>query len=313
MGYLTNRTLMQRKELPEELQVLGGGPLGLEFAQMYAHFGSHVTVLESGERLLPREEPEVSQELTECLRKEGLEIHTGARVKRIIRRNGRVQCDVANGRGVIPCEADEILVATGVAPNALGMGLEAAGVALTERGYVKTDTTLKTTVAGVSAAGDVAGHLALETVAAKEGAMAAINALTREKHAIDYDLVPRVVFTNPQVASVGGTEEEYVRRGGVCECRTIGMDRIPKALTVGDTRGVLKMVADSQSREAVGVHIVSPLAADMIHAATYALRGGLTVEDIIDTVHVFPTFSEALKIAAESFHHDMSRMACCIE
>jgi mercuric reductase len=312
-GYLTNRTLMQRKERPEELLVLGGGPLGLEFAQMYAHFGSSVTVLESADRILPLEEPEVSAELATCLKREGIRIHVGSRVRAVRRIDGRVVCELTNGKGVIPCEGDDILVATGVVPNTAGLALAETGVALTDRGFVQTDQHYRTNLSGVWAAGDVTGRLMLETVAAKEGALAASNSLNGEKRSIDYDLVPRAVFTNPQVASVGLTEAEYIRRGGACECRVIGMDRIPKALTVGDTRGVLKMVADSKSRRLVGVHIVSPLAADMIHAAAYALRGRLTVEDIIDTVHAFPTFSEAIKFAAESFHHDMNRMSCCIE
>jgi mercuric reductase len=311
-GYLSNRTLMQRKDRPEELLVLGGGPLGLEFAQMYSHFGSAVTVLESASRILPMEEPEISDTVASCLRREGIKLHLGARVRAVRRVDGRVVCDLLNGKGTIPCEADDILVATGMKPNTEGLGLVEAGVELTERGFVKVDDHLRA-APGVWAAGDVVGHMMLETVAAKEGAVAASNALKREKRTINYDLVPHAVFTNPQVASVGLTEEEYVRRGGACECRVIGMDRIPKALTVGDTRGILKMVVDSNSRRVVGVHIVSPLAADMIHAAAYALRGGLTVEDIIDTVHTFPTFSEAIKFAAESFHHDMNRMSCCIE
>ncbi len=313
VGYLTSRSVMQRKALPAELVVLGGGAVGLEFAQMYAHFGSSVTVLESAERILPFEEPEVSEEVERCLRLEGIQIHAGARVRRIERNDGRIICHLTDGKKIVPCLGDEILVATGIEPNTREMGLAEAGVVLTERGFIKTDETLRTTAGGVWAAGDVRGRLALETVAAKEGATAATNALLGEKRTINYDSVPHAVFTNPQVASVGLTDAEYVRRGGACDCRVIKMDRIPKALTVGDTRGVLKMVLDAKSRKLVGVHIVSPLAADMIHAAAYAIRGGLTGDDIIDTVHAFPTFSEALKIAAESFHRDMRHMSCCIE
>ena len=313
-GYLTNRTLMQRKERPEELLVLGGGPLGLEFAQMYAHFGSTVTVMDSAARVLPLEEPEVSEELARCLSAEGIRMRANARVRSIHRDGGRVICDlVVNGKGTVPCEADDILVATGVTPNTTGLGLEAAGVELAPGGHVTVSTTFQTSVPGVWAAGDVVGRMALETVAAKEGAIAATNALAGEKRGIDYDGVPHAVFTSPQVASVGITDAEAVRRGHACDCRVVAMERVPKALTVGDTRGVLKMVADAKTRRVLGVHIVSPIAADMIHAATYALKGGLTVEDIIDTVHTFHTFSEALKMAAESFHHDMSRMSCCIE
>ncbi len=311
--FLTNRTLMQRKDLPAQLVVLGGGAVGLEFAQMYAHFGSTVTVLESADRVLPLEEPEVSEEITRCLEREGIAIHAGARVQRIERSHGSIVCRFVNGKSPVTCEGEEILVATGVEPNTRGFGLEESGVGLTDRSFVKTDRFLRSTAPGVWAAGDVTGHLALETLAAKEGAVAATNALNGEKRSIAYDMIPRAVFTNPQVASVGLTEAEFLRRGGSCDCRVIGMDRIPKALTVGDTRGVLKMVVDAKTRRIVGVHVVSPIAADLIHAAAYALRGRLTVEDVIDTVHTFPTFSEALKIAAESFHRDMSHMSCCIE
>lgn len=312
-GFLTHRTLMQRKDRPEELLVLGGGPLGLEFAQMYAHFGSSVTVLESAGRILSLEEPEVSKEVTTCLRREGMKILTGARVRRISRSHGRILCDLANGRRKIQCEADEILVATGVRPNTEGFNLTEAGVAMDERGFIITDPFLETRSKGIWAAGDVAGHRMLETVAAKEGAHVASNALKGERRRIQYDGIPHAVFINPQVASVGLTEAEASHRGLSSSCRVMRMDRVPKALTVGDTRGVLKLVTDIKTRKLLGVHIVSPVAADMIHAAAYALRGGLTIDDIIDTVHVFPTFSESIKIAAESFNHDMSRMSCCIE
>ena len=312
-GYLTNRTLMRRKERPSELLVLGGGPQGLEFGQMYQHFGSTVTVLESKERILFNDEPEVSEEIARCLRSEGVSIHAGARVRSVWRKGARVVCELVNGKGSIPCEAEEILVATGVRPNTGGIGLEEAGVQLTDRGYVRVDDRYRTTAPGVWAAGDVSSPMALETVAAKEGALVALNALKGEKRSIHYDWVPRAVFTNPQVASVGLTDAQAQARGLPCDCRVIDMKRVPKALTVGDTRGVLKLVAHAKTHQILGVHIVSPIAADMVHAGAYALRAGFTVEDLIDTVHTFPTFSEALKMAAESFHHDMSRMSCCIE
>ncbi len=312
-GYLTHRTLMQRKDRPDELLVLGGGPTGAEFGQMYAHFGSAVTILESGPRLLPREEPEVSEEVTRCLRNEGLTVHLGIRVRRVHRKRGRVVCELENDGRAFRCEADEILIATGVVPNTAGMGLEGAGVRLTRAGYIRTTSRLETSVQGVWAAGDVTGRPALETVAAKQGATVAMNALQKARITIRYDWVPHAIFTNPQVAGVGLTEAEALRQGRTCDCRVIDMRRVPKALTVGDTRGVLKMVRDTKTDRILGVHIVSPIAADMIHAAAYALRGRFTVADLVDTVHTFPTFSEALKQAAESFHHDMRNMSCCIE
>lgn len=155
--------------------------------------------------------------------------------------------------------------------------------------------------------------MALETVAAKEGARAAENALTGSSRTIAYDHVPHAVFTNPQVASVGLTEEAVMRRFNACSCRTIYMDAVPKALAINETRGVFKMVIHPEKGTVLGVHIVSPNAADLIHEATLAVKFGLTIHDIIDTVHVFPTMSEGFKRVAQAFTRDITQMSCCVE
>jgi mercuric reductase len=146
----------------------------------------------------------------------------------------------------------------------------------------------------VFAAGDVIGKIALETVAAKEGSMAAENALTVPVRSINYDHVPSAVFTNPQVASVGLTEDQELERFNSCSCRTNYMDVVPKAEAIKEDRGAFKMVIHPRSSKILGVHIVSPDAADLIHEATLAVKFGLTVDDIIETVHVFPTLSEGI-------------------
>jgi len=153
----------------------------------------------------------------------------------------------------------------------------------------------------------------LETLAAKEGAVAASNALENAGKTIDYDSIPAAVFTNPQVATVGLTEEEEMRRFGACSCRTVEVARIPKAKAIKETRGLIKMVAHPETSRVLGVHMVAPNAADLIHEAVLAVRFGLTVDDIIDTVHVFPTLSEGIKLAAQAFTRDISVMACCVE
>jgi mercuric reductase len=153
----------------------------------------------------------------------------------------------------------------------------------------------------------------LETLAAKMGNFAVRNAFENAKKTIDYMEIPSVVFTNPQVARVGYTEEEYSSKTHACACRTIRMSIVPKAQVINDTRGVIKMVIDPKTLKVVGVHIVSPLAAEMIHEATLALKFGLTIDDIIDTVHVFPTMSEAIKLVAQSFRKDVSKLSCCVE
>ena len=163
------------------------------------------------------------------------------------------------------------------------------------------------------AAGDCTGIMLLETVAAKEGSLAAENALTVPVRTINYEHVPHAVFTNPQVASVGITEEEEMRRYNACSCRTIYMDAVPKAEAVKEDRGVFKMIIHPRSSKILGVHIISPNAAELIHEATLAVKFGLTIDDIIDTVHVFPTLSEGIKRVAQAFTRDVSQMSRCVE
>ncbi len=321
--WLNNITAMELSELPESMIVVGAGPLGLEFAQMFAHFGARVTVLEAMDRILPREEPEISQELQRCLEDEGIEFHLGVTVESVAQRNEKKVVINRGGRGVqrqrslatgmTELVADELLLAAGVQANTGDLDLAKAGVEVNRNGFIQVNQHYQTDNPNVFAAGDCVGKMALETVAAKEGALAAENALTAPVRTINYDHVPHAVFTNPQVASVGLTEEEEMRRFNACACRTIRMDAVPKALTVNEDRGVFKMVIHPRSSKVLGVHIVSPHAADLIHEATLAVKFGLTVDDIIDTVHVFPTLSEGIKRVAQAFTRDVSVMSCCVE
>ena len=205
-----------------------------------------------------------------------------------------------------------MLLAAGIQPNTSDMGLDMAGVALDSKGFVIVNDSYQTGNSDIYAAGDCVGRMALETVAAKEGSLAAENALAESEKTMNYDHVPYAVFTNPQVASVGITEEEEMRRFNACACRTIYMDSIPKADVIKETRGVFKMVIHPESGQVLGMHIVAPNAADLIHEATLAVKFGLTVDDIIDTVHVFPTLSEGIKRSAQAFTRDISVMSCCI-
>jgi mercuric reductase len=220
---------------------------------------------------------------------------------------------VRTDAGVQELVAEDLLLAAGIQANTSDMGLDQAGVDLSPSGFVVENGKFQTSNPVIYAAGDCTGTMALETVAAKEGALAAENALTGSERSIDYDHVPHAVFTNPQVASVGITEEEEMRRFNACACRTIYMESIPKADVIKETRGVFKMVIHPESSQVLGVHIVSPDAADLIHEATLAVKFGLSIDDIIDTLHVFPTLSEGIKRVAQAFTRDISVMSCCVE
>jgi mercuric reductase len=178
---------------------------------------------------------------------------------------------------------------------------------------IHVDDHFQTTNPDVYAAGDVIGEPELETVAAKEGNHAVKNAFGGEGISIDYDTVPAVVFTSPEVAAVGTTESEYMAEHGTCSCRTVQMEDVPRAKAVKNTDGLVQVVKHHETAEIVGVHMVGPRAADMIMEATLAVKFGLTIDDIIDTVHPFPTFSEAFKHACQAFRRDTSTMSCCVE
>jgi mercuric reductase len=292
--------------------VIGAGPIGLELGQVFLRFGSRVTVLEMEDQVLPRFEPLVADELERALTDEGMAIHTSAKVTGV-RVEGDRKVVTAEVQGeTLDFACDEILVATGVRANTEDLGLEAAGVRVDARGFVETDEHMQTSAAGIYAAGDVAGHMFLETLAAKEGAVAAENGLAGTDRTINYEHIPSAVFTDPQVASVGITESEEMRRWNACSCRHVMVERIPKAQAVGDRYGLIQLVAHPETSVLVGAHMVGPMAADLIHEATLAVKFGLTVDDLIDTVHVFPTHSEGIKLAAQAYVRDISVMACCI-
>ncbi len=323
VGWLNNITGMELKEVPESMIVIGGGPLGLEFAQMFAHFGSRVTVLEAMDQILPRSEPEIAAELQRVLEEEGIEFRIGVTIEGVRREDDQKVVTIRSGKGarrrhsfnteVEELSAQELLLAAGIQANTADMGLDQAGVTVGPNGFIQVNEHYQTDNPNVFAAGDCVGKMALETVAAREGSLAAENALTGSQKSINYEHVPHAVFTNPQVASVGLTEEEEMRRFKACACRTIYMDSVPKADAVKETRGVFKMAIHPETSQILGVHIVSPYAADLIHEATLAVKFGLTVDDIIDTLHVFPTLSEGIKRVAQAFTRDVSVMACCVE
>src|SRR5207245_3241074 len=217
VDYLTNVEALSLKERPDSMIVLGGRALGLEFAQMYQHLGTQVTVLQRSARIVPDEEPEISQYLEQYLKEDGVEIHSGAEVLSAEQRKGRKIVVARVGGRKRTLEGDELLLATGRTPNTAGLNLQSAGIGVKEDHGVKVDSEMRSTTSNIFAAGDVIGKPMLETAAAKEGYIAAENALADRGLTMDYRAVPHAVFTNPGVASVGVTEskEEADVRGRV--------------------------------------------------------------------------------------------------
>lgn len=314
---LTTDEKLELFEQPRSLIVVGGGYIGLELGQMFHRFGTKVTILQRSGRILPNYEPEVSIAVADALQGEGIDIRTEIEIKSVRAEDGGVTAVVRQKGQDGTVHADRILVATSRTPNTDQIGLDRAGVALDEHGFVKVNPELRTNVAHIWAAGDVIGtqteSQAATPVGAHDGNIAAGNALGAERRKVDHHVIPRTIFVDPQVAVVGLTDEEANQRGFVCTCNTISMHHVPRAGAVRDERGIVKMVLERDSGKVLGVSMVGRDAGEVIHEAAMGIRMGATVHDFIDMIHVYPTMAEALKIVAISFFKDVSKMSCCAE
>jgi mercuric reductase len=315
---LTSDEPMELWDQPRSLVVVGGGYIGLELAQAFQRLGTQVTVLQRSDRILSDYEPEVSIAVEQALRDEGVDIRTGLGIVGV-RKDDDGVCVVVEGATVRRGEvhAERLLVATGRAPNTDDIGLDKAGVAVDERGFVKVDEHLRTNIAHIWAAGDVigtnTGSQMATPVGAHDGVIAAANSLGNEGRKVDHSIVPRTIFTDPQVGVVGLTDAEANAKGFVCSCNTVPIHLVPRAGAVRDERGIIKMVLERDSGKVLGVSMVGRDAGEVIHEAAMGMRFGATVYDFIDMVHVYPTMAEALKIVGLSFFKDVSKMSCCAE
>ncbi len=306
---LTHIQALELREPPKSLVVLGAGPLGLEFAQIFRRAGSEVTVMEIAPRVLPNHDSEIASVLQSYLESEGIRFLLASKVERITGKPGESVLWV-DGEPVV--RAERILVATGVRPNVEGLGLEKLGVARDERGFILVDARQETNIPGLYAAGDVTGIMPLETIAARQGYNAAYNALTGDARTIDYQRVPHAVFTDPEVAAVGLTEEAARARFGECLCLRLSLQAVPRAHAAGDVRGMVKLVLHPQDKRLLGAHAVAPHACELIHVPVVAMAAGMQAPELLETVFVFPTYSEAWKIALELMERPLTQRSCCV-
>lgn len=302
-GYLTNRSMMTLTELPESLVVIGGGYVGCEFAQMFARFGSRVTVLQRGDRLLPAEEPDVSEVVLEAFEAEGIRVVLGAEATRVSVRDGTRAVAYRRNGADEEAEGTGVLVAAGRRPNTDGLGLEGAEVELDDGGYVRVDKRLRTSRPGVWAIGDVTGPPMFTHTARDDAEVLYRSVFKGEEGASVADrIVPHGVFTDPEVGAVGMTEAEAEAAGyevsvGRQEFRGVG-----KALAMGETRGLVKIVSDRKTGRVLGCHIVGPEAANLVHEVVVAMKAGAPAQTIADAIHIHPTLAEGVNSAAGGVH-----------
>jgi len=294
-GVITSDKALHLEEVPASLVIIGGGPEGTEFGCIFSRLGSKVTIVEMLPNLLPLEDREMGVRLNHILTKQGVRVLTKTAVKSISEGQGMKKVLIQSPSGELTLEGDKVLMAVGRSPNVENIGLEELGIKHTKSGIDVNDR-METNVKGVYAIGDVAGG-GLAHVASEEGIVAAENAMGLDSK-IDLRVVPRCIYTIPEVAAVGMTEDQAKEQGYDLSIGKFPFTASGRALTLDETEGTVKVLADKSTKEILGVHIIGPSASDIIPEAALAMKLEATTEDLARTIHPHPTLSEALREAA---------------
>ncbi len=309
--FLTSTSALALTKLPKSLVVIGSGYVALELGQLFQHLGSRVTLMQRSPRILKSYDPEVSEAVAGALTEQGIAFVTGARFERIERQKGKVQVHVTVDGTARVVEGEQVLVATGRAPNTKALVLDRAGVAVGTWGEIMVDEHLQTTNPDVYAAGDVTLAPQFVYVAAYEGALAAENALDGNRRTVDLSALPGVTFTTPAIATVGLTEVQAREKGYEVKASILPASAVSRAIVNREPHGVFKIVADAATDQILGVHVVAENAGDVIYAGVLAVKFHLTVRDLVETFAPYLTMAEGLKLAAQTFGRDVHKLSCC--
>lgn len=303
--YWTSTEALASDTMPPRLAVIGSSVVAVELAQAFARLGSQVTIL-ARRTLFFREDPAIGAAITDAFRVEGIEVLEHTQASRVAYRDGKFV--LTTGQGEV--RADKLLVATGRSPNTRDLNLDAADVAVNKAGAIVIDQAMRTSAPDIFAAGDCTDQPQFVYVAAAAGTRAATN-MTGGEVLLDLAAMPTVVFTDPQVATVGLSEAEAHLKGIETDSRMLTLDNVPRALANFDTRGFIKLVMEKDSRRLIGVQAVAPEAGELIQAAVLAIRARMTVEELADQLFPYLTMVEGLKLAAQAFSKDVKQLSCC--
>ncbi len=288
------------EKLPKSAVIIGGGAIGVEFATIWSGYGVDVTIVEMLPHILPNEDEEAAAELVKAFKKRGVKVHAGTKVKSVTKTETGTSVLLEGEKGEETVEAEITLVAIGFKPNSQGIGLEEAGVELDKRGFVQIDDRMATNVPGVWAIGDVTGKLLLAHAASAMGQICAENIAGQEERKLDYRMIPRAVFSDPQVASFGYTEAQAKEAGFDLKVGRFNFIANGKALGLGQGTGFAKVITDAKYGELLGATLVGPEVSELLPELVLAQANELTAEEIAHSVHIHPTLSEAILEAAEA-------------
>lgn len=303
-------SILALDHLPASLIVMGGGYIGVELAQVFARAGSAVTIV-TRRGLLPEAEPEISEALTGYFAEEGITVRSGLSYEGVSEANGPISLRVSTSKGGETIKGEKLLLATGRVPNTGLLDLAGAGIATNGNGGILVDAQMRTSRDGVYAVGDVTGRDQFVYMAAYGARIAAKNALNGNALSYDNAAMPSVVFSDPQVASVGLTEAAAKATGHSVRTSILPLENVPRALAARDTRGLIKLVADGANKRLLGAHILAPEGADSIQTAAMALKAGMTYDDLGAMIFPYLTTVEGLKLAAQTFEKDVAALSCC--
>ena len=295
--FLTSTTALELDVLPKSIVIIGGAYIGLEFATLFNTLGVKTTVIEAFDRLAPNEDKDISKLLTEALKNQGMDIFVNTMVEEVEESGEGVKVRAKTKSGMVEVSAEKMLVATGRGSELSSLGLESASINYGRKG-IDVDDYLQTSTTGIYAAGDVVPSLQLEHVAVYEGGLAANNMFSSIKKETDYRVIPRIMFSHPEVASVGMTEDE-AREAYSIEIMNYSYAAIPMAQINEDTTGLIKLIADRESKKLLGAHIIGTDAGNLIHLATLAMEAEIPVEIIGKTVAAYPSLSQGFFSACE--------------
>ncbi|MCW9033534.1 MAG: mercury(II) reductase [Rhodospirillales bacterium] len=312
VSYLTSTTAQELDQLPKSLIVIGAGYIGCELAQMFSRMGTEVTLV-CRRRILPEAEPEISEALAGYLSDEGVTVVEGASYESVAKLGDGVQLSITKDNKSLVLQSEHLLMTTGRKPNTGDLGLNNVGVEVRENGGIVVNDQMQTTNPNIYAAGDVTGRDMFVYMAAYGAKIAADNALNGCCSTRTYDAttMPSVVFTDPQVASVGLTETSARNQGIDVDTSVLPLSAVPRYIAARDTRGVIKLVAEKDSGRLIGAHILAPEGSDSIQTAVMAIKAGMTVDDLGDMIFPYLTGVEGLKLAAQTFNKDVAKLSCC--
>lgn len=297
---LTYTEAILQERLPKSVIIIGSGAIGVEFGTIWNSFGVDVTIVEMLPNIVPLEDEEVSAELAKSFKKQGIKVLTDHKVESVEAKTGSVEIRVSNNGEEKTLQAEQALVAIGVKPNSKNLGLEDLGVKVSERGMVEIDDRMATSIPGVWAIGDVTGKLMLAHVGSAQGIICAENIAGVETITLDYEMLPRVTYSQPQVASFGITEDMAKERGYEVKIGRFPFQASGKALGLGDSTGWVKIITDAKYGEILGAHMIGPEVTELLPELTLAQMMEITTAEIARNVHAHPTLSETLMEAAHA-------------